>query len=290
MSDRSLEDKIVESIPNISEGRNREIVESIVDEVRNTEGCILMNYSSDKDHNRSVISYIGSPKAVEEASFRLMKKALKLIDLRKHKGEHPRMGAVDVMPIVPIKNISMEECIEISKRIGEKVSKTPERARLEVIRRGEFENLDEKLKDEKWYPDFGKNIKHESAGALILGARNPLIAYNVLLNTSDVEIAKQISKDIRESGGGMKSVKAIGIYIADRNLAQVSMNLTDYRETSLFDVMEGIKLECKKYGVEIYSTELIGMMPMEAFVRSAASYLKIENFNYDNQVIENFLI
>lgn len=304
MSDRSLEDKIVESIPNISEGRNREIVESIVDEVRNTEGCILMNYSSDKDHNRSVISYIGSPKAVEKASFRLMKKALKLIDLRKHKGEHPRMGAVDVMPIVPIKNISMEECIEISKRIGEKVarelavpvylyeksSKTPERARLEVIRRGEFENLDEKLKDEKWYPDFGKNIKHESAGALILGARNPLIAYNVLLNTSDVEIAKQISKDIRESGGGMKSVKAIGIYIADRNLAQVSMNLTDYRETSLFDVMEGIKLECKKYGVEIYSTELIGMMPMEAFVRSAASYLKIENFNYDNQVIENFLI
>ena len=163
MSDISFEDKIVESIPNISEGRNREIVESIVDEVRNTEGCILMNYSSDKDHNRSVISYIGSPKAVEETSFRLMKKALKLIDLRKHKGEHPRMGAVDVMPIVPIKNISMEECIEISKRIGEKVarelavpvylyeksSKTPERARLEVIRRGEFENLDEKLKDEK---------------------------------------------------------------------------------------------------------------------------------------------
>ena len=256
MSDRSFEDKIVESIPNISEGRNREIVESIVDEVRNTEGCILMNYSSDKDHNRSVISYIGSPKAVEEASFRLMKKALKLIDLRKHKGEHPRMGAVDVMPIVPIKNISMEECIEISKRIGEKVarelavpvylyeksSKTPERSRLEVIRRGEFENLGEKLKDKKWYPDFGKNIKHESGGALILGARNPLIAYNVLLNTSDVEIAKQISKDIRESGGGMKSVKAIGIYLADRNLAQVSMNLTDYRETSLFDVMERIKL------------------------------------------------
>lgn len=295
--------KIIESIPNISEGRNLEIVEKIVDQVRNTQGCILMDYSSDENHNRSVITYMGTPEAVEEASVKIALKAAELIDLNKHKGEHPRMGAVDVMPFVPLRNATMEDCVEISKRVGKKIA---EEAKIPVflyeesatrenmknladVRRGGFENMQDKI-DRGYTPDFGGTKVHNTAGVIAVGARKPLIAYNVQLNTSNVEIAKKISSAIREANGGLPCVKAIGIMLESKNIAQVSMNLTDYTVTPPHVAVEAIKREAKKYNVEISDTELIGLMPMRALTKAGAYYLQIEDFNEEERVIEEFLL
>ena len=296
--------QIIESIPNISEGRNQEVIEAVVDQIRTTAGCTLLNYSSDPNHNRTVITYIGDAKGVEEASVKLAKKAVELIDLNKHTGEHPRMGAVDVMPFVPIKDATNEECIELSKIVGKRIAEEadlpvflyelsatkPARKNLATIRKGQFEGMAEKVKDPEWEPDFGGARINPTAGVVAVGARPPLVAYNLNLSTSDVQIAKNIAKIIREKDGGLKCVKAMGFMLEDRNIAQVSINMIDYRVTPLYRVTELVKAEAARYGVHVIGTEVIGLCPMKALIDSAEYYLQIEDFDFNAQVLENYII
>lgn len=296
--------QIIESIPNISEGRNQEVIEACVDQIRTTPGCTLLNYSSDPNHNRTVITYIGDAKGVEEASVKLAKKAVELIDLTKHEGEHPRMGCVDVMPFVPIKDASNEECIALSQVVGKRIAEEadlpvflyelsasqPNRKNLATIRKGQFEGMAEKVQQEEWEPDFGGRRIHPTGGVVAVGARPPLVAYNLNLNTSDVTIASKIAKIIREKDGGLKCVKAMGFMLEDRNIAQVSINMTDFRVTPLYRVTELVKAEAARYGVQVIGTEVIGLCPMKALVDSAEYYLQIENFDFDNQVLENHIL
>ena len=296
--------QIIESIPNISEGRNQEVIEAVVDQIRTTPGCTLLNYSSDPNHNRTVITYIGDAKGVEEASVKLAKKAVELIDLTKHTGEHPRMGAVDVMPFVPIKDATNEECIELSKVVGKRIAEEADlpvflyemsaqkaaRKNLATVRKGQFEGMAEKVQDPEWEPDFGGARIHPTGGVVAVGARPPLVAYNLNLNTSDVEVAKAIAKIIREKDGGLANVKAMGFMLEDRNIAQVSINMTDYRVTPLYRVTEMVKMEAARYGVQVIGSEVIGLCPMKALIDSAEYYLQIENFDFDGQVLENYIL
>lgn len=296
--------KIIESVPNISEGRNMKVVEACVDAVRNTKGCTLMDYSSDASHNRTVITYMGSPEAVEEASVALAKIAAELIDLTKHEGEHPRMGAVDVMPFIPIKGATTDDCVELSKKVGERITKeadipvflyessasAPHRQNLAAIRKGQFEGMAEKVMEEEWEPDFGGRRIHPTAGVVAVGARPPLIAFNINLSTSDITIANNIAKIIRRSSGGLEAVKAIGVMLEERNTAQVSINMTDYTKTPLYRVLELVRAEAKRYGVNVIGTELIGLCPMQAMFDSAEYYLQIEEFDSKVQIIENHLL
>ena len=296
--------QIIESIPNISEGRNQEVIEACVDQIRTTAGCTLLNYSSDPNHNRTVITYIGDAKGVEEASVKLAKKAVELIDLTRHTGEHPRMGCVDVMPFVPIKDATNEECIELSKTVGRRIAdeadlpvflyemsaQKPVRKNLATIRKGQFEGMSEKVKDPEWEPDFGGARIHPTGGVVAVGARPPLVAYNLNLNTSDVQIAKNIAKIIREKDGVLANVKAMGFMLEDRNIAQVSINMTDYRVTPLYRVTELVKAEAKRYGVKVIGSEVIGLCPMKALIDSAEYYLQIEDFDFEGQVLENYII
>ena len=296
--------QIIESIPNISEGRNQEVIEACVDQIRTTPGCTLLNYSSDPNHNRTVITYIGDAKGVEEASVKLAKKAVELIDLTKHEGEHPRMGCVDVMPFVPIKDATNDECIELSHRVGSRIAEEadlpvflyelsaqkPARKNLATVRKGQFEGMAEKVQQEEWEPDFGGRRIHPTGGVVAVGARPPLVAYNLNLNTSDVSIASAIAKIIREKDGGLNNVKAMGFMLEDRNIAQVSINMTDFRVTPLYRVTEMVKMEAARYGVQVIGSEVIGLCPMKALVDSAEYYLQIENFDFENQVLENHIL
>ena len=296
--------KIIESVPNISEGRNTEIIEACVDQIRNTPGCTLLNYSSDPSHNRTVITYMGSVEGCEEASVKLAKKAVELIDLTRHEGEHPRMGCVDVMPFIPIKEATMDECVELSQRVGkrieeeadmtvflyEKSATAPHRQNLAKVRKGQFEGMAEKVKDPDWIPDFGGQRIHPTGGAVCVGARPPLIAYNINLGTDNLEIATKIGKIIRESSGGLKCVKAMGVMLEDRNIAQVSINMTDFTVTPLHRVTELVRNEAARYGVPVIGTELIGLAPMQALFDAAEYYLQIEDFDPAVQVIENHLL
>ena len=295
--------KIIESIPNISEGRNKEIIEACVDQIRQTTGCTLLDYSSDKSHNRTVITYMGSMEGCEEAGVKLAKKAVELIDLTKHQGEHPRMGCVDVMPFVPIKEATMKDCIELSKKVGKRIAEeaqlpvflyersasAPHRENLAKVRKGQFEGMAEKVKDPDWIPDFGGQRIHPTAGVLAVGARPPLIAYNINLGTEDLSIAEKIGKIIREAGGGFKCVKAMGVMLEERNIAQVSINMTDFTVTPLHRVTELVRREAARYGVPVIGTELIGLCPMQALFDAAEYYLQIEDFDASVQVIENHL-
>lgn len=296
--------KIIESVPNISEGRNQAVIEACVEQIRTTPGCTLLNYSSDPSHNRTVITYMGSPEGCEEASVKLAKKAVELIDLTKHEGEHPRMGCVDVMPFIPIKEATMEDCIALSKRVGERIAQEADlpvflyeksasalhRQNLAKVRKGQFEGMAEKVKDADWIPDFGGQRIHPTGGAVCVGARPPLIAYNINLGTDNLEIASKISKIIRESGGGLKCVKAMGVMLEERNIAQVSINMTDFTVTPLHRVTELVRNEAARYGVPIIGTELIGLAPMQALFDAAEYYLQIEDFDPAVQVIENHLL
>ena len=296
--------QIIESIPNISEGRNQEVIEAVVDQIRTTPGCTLLNYSSDPNHNRTVITYIGDAKGVEEASVKLAKKAVELIDLTKHTGEHPRMGCVDVMPFVPIKEATNEECIELSKVVGKRIAEEADlpvflyemsaqkaaRKNLATVRKGQFEGMAEKVQDPEWEPDFGGARIHPTGGVVAVGARPPLVAYNLNLNTADVEIAKNIAKIIREKDGGLNNVKAMGFMLEDRGIAQVSINMTDYRVTPLYRVTEMVKMEAARYGVQVIGSEVIGLCPMKALIDSAEYYLQIENFDFNGQVLENYIL
>lgn len=296
--------KIIESVPNISEGRNREIIEACVDQIRKTPGCTLLDYSSDASHNRTVITYMGSPEACEEASVKLAKKAVELIDLTKHVGEHPRMGCVDVMPFIPIKEATTEDCVELSKKVGQRIAEeadlpvflyessasAPHRENLAKVRKGQFEGMAEKVKDSQWIPDFGGQRIHPTGGVVAVGARPPLIAFNINLSTSDVGIADKIGRIIRRSNGGFDCVKAMGVMLEDRNIAQVSINMTDFTRTPLYRVVELTKVEAARYGVHVIGTEIVGLCPMNALFDVAEYYLQIEEFNPSVQVIENHLL
>ncbi|HDN80178.1 MAG TPA: glutamate formimidoyltransferase [Chloroflexi bacterium] len=293
-------ERIIECVPNFSEGRRKEVIERIAQAIAEVKGVQVLDIESDPDHNRSVITFVGSPEAVEEAAFRSIKTASQLIDMDKHRGEHPRIGAADVVPFVPIRGVTMEDCIALAHQLGERVGRElgipvylygeaaikPERRDLAYIRRGEYEGLKETIAtDPDRTPDFGP-AKLGKAGATAIGARPPLIAFNVYLNTDDVEVAKKIARAIRHSSGGLRYVKALGLLVKGR--AQVSMNLTDYRKTPIYRVMEMIRREASRYGVAVTSSEIIGLVPEEALLDAAIYYLQLDGFSYD-QILERRL-
>ena len=296
--------KIMECIPNISEGRRLDLVEEFADIVRAVPGVTLIDYSSDASHNRSVFTFLGDPDQVTEAAFLFAKHAVEKIDLRVHEGEHPRMGAVDVIPFVPIRDMDMAECVELSKVLGQRLSdeldlpvflyeesaSAPHRKNLAAIRKGQFEGMAAKVLEDQWHPDFGGNRIHPSAGVVAVGARQPLIAFNINLDTSDVSIAKKIAKIIREKDGGFRAVKALGVMLEERNIAQVSINMCDYKQTPLYRVLEFVRFEAARYGVHVVGTEIIGLAPMMAFVDAADYYLQIEKFEPFKQVLECHLL
>ncbi len=275
----------------------------MVEPFRGKEGVKLLGYESDKDHNRSVVTVIGEPEPLKEAVVEAIGIAAQLIDLRKHEGAHPRMGATDVVPFIPIKNSSMEECIELSKEVGkliaekhkipiflyEKSASAPHRENLSKIRKGQFEGMAEKIKEPEWTPDFGGTEIHPSAGVTAVGCRMPLIAFNVNLDTNDLSIADAIAKKVRFIGGGLRFVKGMGVDLAERGIVQVSMNMTDYTKTALYQSYEMVKMEAKRYGVNVVGTEIVGLTPMEALMDVASYYLQIENFKFE-QIIEARLL
>ena len=295
--------KVIESVPNFSEGRRKEVVREIIKQAEDTKDVWVFDWSMDYDHNRSVVTVVGDPNAVAEATFKMSKKAVELIDLRHHTGAHPRMGAVDVIPFVPIKNATLEECVELSKKVGkrigeelkvpvylyEKSATSPERSNLSNIRKGQFEGFFEKITLPQWKPDFGPDEVHQSAGVVAVGAREYLIAFNVNLGTKDVDIANKIARAVRHSSGGYRFVKAMGVDLKEKGIVQVSMNMTNYKKTPLFRVFETIKREAERYGVPVVGSEIIGMVPMDALVKTVNFYLKVDDFS-DERVIENRLL
>jgi glutamate formiminotransferase len=295
--------KIVECVPNFSEGRDPKKVERIVNAFRAKENIKLLDYSSDKDHNRMVVTAIGEPDAMKTAVIEAVGIAIKEIDLTKHKGQHPRLGATDVIPFILIKGMSFEETDALAKDTArilaekyalpiylyEKSASANYRQNLAAIRDGEFEGLVEKMKLPEWKPDFGPIQRHPTAGASVVGARMPLIAFNVNLNTDRLEIADQIAKKIRFIGGGLRFCKAMGIELKDQNRVQVSMNLTDYTKTAIYQAVEMIRFEVQRYGTTISGSELIGLLPLQAVVDTASFYLGLENFS-TKQILETHLM
>lgn len=295
--------KLIECVPNFSEGRDLEKIEQIVQAFRAKEGVKLLDYSSDRDHNRMVITAIGEPEPLKKAMIEAIGVATRLIDLTKHRGEHPRLGATDVVPFIPIRNTSMEEAVTLAKEVAaeaaelygipmflyEKAASAPYRENLAVVRKGEFEGLSEKMKHPEWQPDFGPSVPHPTAGGTVIGARMPLIAYNVNLNTDRLDIADAIAKKVRYIGGGLRYCKAMGVKLKERKIAQVSMNLTDYTHTSIYRAHELVRMEAKRYGISIMGGEVIGLVPLAALVDTAAYYLGLENFSVQ-QVLETHLM
>ncbi|OPX18519.1 glutamate formimidoyltransferase [candidate division WOR-3 bacterium 4484_100] len=292
-------EKIIECIPNFSEGRDQEKIEKIVAEIRSA-GVELLDQEMDPDHNRAVITFVGTPDAVLEAAFRGTKKAAELIDLTKHKGEHPRIGATDVIPFVPISNATTLECVELAKRLGKRIAEElkipvylyeaaatrPERQNLANIRKGEFEGLREEIEtNPDRYPDFGEPKIHPTAGATVVGARFPLIAYNINLNTSDVTIAQKIAQAIRFGGGGFRYCKALGFELKKEGLSQVSINMTNYKKTPLYRVFETVRREAQRYGVNIKESEIVGLVPEKALIDTAIYFLQLDRFSED-QILE----
>lgn len=295
--------QIIECVPNFSEGRDLAKVDAIVDAMIGASGVFLLDRSSDADHNRSVVTMVGEPGAIAEAAIRGVGKAAELIDLTRHAGVHPRIGATDVLPFVPVEGVTLADCAELARKTGREIweryripvyfyeaaARRPERNNLENIRRGQFEGLrDEVLRDPDRSPDIGEPRLHPTAGATAVGARNFLIAYNINLSTPDVDIAKKIAKAVRFSDGGLRHVKALGVYLAQRNLAQVSMNLTDFEQTPVHRVFEAVKREAERYGASIAGSEIVGLMPRRALEAAAEYYLQIENFR-TAQVLENHI-
>ena len=292
---------VIECIPNVSEGRRLDVIDACTAAIVAT-GAHLLDVKPDATHNRTVFTFAGAPAAVEAGAVALFDTALAHIDLRHHHGEHPRLGAVDVTPFVPIEGATMADCVAIARRVGETVAArhqlpvylyeeaatSPARRNLEDIRRGEFEGLAAKMQKPEWAPDFGPAAPHASAGASVVGARMPLIAYNINLATNRLDVAKKIATAIRQSSGGLRFVKAMGLELADRGIVQVSMNLTNYEKTPIFRVFEMVKREAERYGVSILESEIVGLIPSAALTSAAAWYLQVEGFS-DGQVLENKL-
>jgi glutamate formiminotransferase len=293
---------IIECIPNISEGRRTDVVTATADRLRAVPGLRVLGVQSDATHHRSVLTFAGARDAVKQGVLVLYEQALSAIDLRSHQGEHPRMGAVDVCPFVPIEGVTMEECVALAKEVGaevaarfnlpvylyEEAASTAARRNLEDIRRGEFEGLAAKMQLPEWAPDFGPAAPHPSGGATVIGARMPLIAYNINLATDRLDVAKKIASAIRMSSGGFRHVKALGLALADRGIVQVSMNLTNYEKTPIHRVFEVVKREAARYGVSVLESEIVGLVPSAALTQTAAFYLQLEGFSGD-QVLETKL-
>ena len=291
--------KIIECVPNFSEGRDKRKIEKIVYCFKGKKGVTLLDYESDEDHNRSVITLVGEPTPLKKALIESIGVAIGMIDMRKHKGGHPRMGAVDVVPFIPIKNITMDETVAFSKTVAKEIAEThafpvflyeasatdPHRKNLSDIRKGQFENMAKKMAAPEWKPDFGPDAPHPSAGVTAVGARMPLVAFNVNLATDRMEIADAIARRVRHVSGGLRYCKAIGVNLKEKGMVQVSMNLTDYTKTPIYQAVELIKVEARRYGVSVAGSEIIGMVPAAALVDTMAYYLGIDNLS-PNQLLE----
>lgn len=291
--------RIMECVPNFSEGRDLGKIEKIIEPFRARQGVKLLDYSNDEDHNRLVVTVVGEPEALKAALLEAVGQAVALIDLNRHSGQHPRMGAVDVIPFILIKGCTMDEAIALSKEVGEQIATlyqvpvflyeksatAPHRENLAAVRKGEFEGMAEKIKLAEWQPDFGPAERHPTAGTVAVGARMPLVAYNVNLGTADLNIASDIARKIRFIGGGLRYCKAMGVELKERGIVQVSINMTDYTRTALYRAFELVKIEARRYGVAVVGSEIIGLVPMEALIDTASFYLGLENFSM-NQVLE----
>ncbi|WP_027718610.1 glutamate formimidoyltransferase [Desulfovirgula thermocuniculi] len=292
--------KIVECVPNFSEGRRPEVINEIVRAIQSVPGVAVLDVEADADHNRSVVTFVGEPAACLEAAFAGCAAAARLINMEEHRGSHPRIGATDVIPFVPVKNVTMAECVELAARLGRRIAeelgipvylygeaaRRPERKSLPNIRRGQYEGLKSEIARPERHPDFGPPRLHPTAGATCVGARPFLIAYNVNLNTPDVTVAQRIAEAVREKDGGLTNVRAIGIYLSARHQAQVSMNLLDPGRTPVHRVLELVRREAARYGVSVTGTEIVGLVPAEALLAAAAYYLQLENFDPARQVLE----
>ena len=293
---------LIECVPNVSEGRRPDVVDALVEAAGATPGVAVLDHSSDASHTRSVITMAGDADALAAAVLALFERAIARVDLRQHRGEHPRLGAVDVVPFVPIEDVTMADCVRLARRVGREVSERFElpvylyeeaatredRRGLEDIRRGEFEGLAAKMAQPGWEPDFGPRTPHPSAGATVIGARMPLIAYNVNLATDRLDVAKKIAAAVRFSSGGLRYVKALGLELEDRKVVQVSMNLTTYEKTPIHRVFELVRREAERHGVAILESEIVGLVPAAALTAAARWYLQLDRFSPD-QVLEDRL-
>ena len=295
--------KVIECVPNFSEGRDKDKIVGIMEAVSRVNGVKILDFSMDGDHNRSVLTIIGTPEDVERGAAAACDMALELIDMRKHSGVHPRIGAVDVVPFVPIKGVDMKEVVETAHSFGHafgernnipvyfygKAALDSKRIELSHIRSGGYEGLSKKIKSPSWVPDAGPAVLNTRGGAVVVGARNPLIAFNINLDTDDLGVAKKIAKSIRYSSGGLKYIKAIGVPLKSKKIVQVSMNLTNYKETSIRKVFDTVKEKAYKYNVNILESELIGLIPGAALKGVTADYLKLSGF-LPERIIETHLL
>lgn len=294
--------KLVECVPNFSEGRRPEVIREIVGVIEGVPGIKLLDWSADANHNRTVVTFIGPAEQAKQAAFLAARKAKDLINMEQHQGEHPRMGAVDVIPFIPIAGTTMDDCVALARELGREIGEQlgipvylyeaaatrPERKNLSVIRQGEYEGLRETIHLKERQPDFGPAQIHPTAGATAVGARPPLIAYNINLGTADVGIARAIARAIRGSSGGFRSIKALGVMLEDRNVAQVTINVCNYEEVPLHRVLEVVKSEASRYGVNVIGSEIVGLVPLDAIVQAASFYLGLENFQV-SQILETRL-
>jgi glutamate formiminotransferase len=296
--------KIIESVPNYSEGTDGEKIEEIVSKIRGTPNTRIVDVQYDVDYNRAVVTFVGTPEAVLNANINAAKKAIELIDMNTHKGQHPRIGAVDVVPFVPAQNVSMEECIEISVKFAETMAKEGipvylyeesarkmERRNIDNIRKGEFEKLKTDIKtDPERKPDYGPSEFHQTAGAIITGARNPLISFNINLGTKDVTIARKVAKAIHLRSGGLVNIKAMGTELANKNYVQVGISNINYKKTPLYRQMELVRLEAARYGVPVVGSELVGVLPLGAVLNSLEYYLQLETPEKleENHLLEHY--
>jgi glutamate formiminotransferase len=295
--------RIVECVPNFSEGRDKAVVDKITAPFTQQRGVKLLDVQTDSDHNRMVVTAMGTPQGIKTAVIEAMDQAVAHIDMTRHQGQHPRMGAVDVVPFIPIQDLTMADAVALSRQVAseaatrfdlpiflyERSAAAPHRANLAAIRKGQFEGMAEKLKDPLWQPDYGPARVHPTAGVTAVGARAPLVAFNVNLGTDQVQIADAIAKKVRHIGGGLRYCKAMGVTLQERGLVQVSMNMTDFNQTALYQALELIRMEAKRYGVAVVGSEVVGLVPMQALIDSAVYYMGLENFDV-KQVLESHLI
>ncbi len=290
--------KIVQCVPNFSEGRNQKNIDEIVEVLKNQSGFTLVSYEPDGDYNRTVVTLLGDPEAIIEGLIPFTQKVLELIDMNTQTGEHPRMGAIDVIPFIPISNVTMEECVEyanaVAKRINDEfdipifmyaeAAKHPSRIKLPDIRKGEFEGMIEKIKDPFWAPDYGKSSIHPTFGVIGVGARIPLIAFNIDLDTDDTKITNNIAKAIRGSSGGFKHIQAGPVFLDTRGHTQVTMNILDYKKNPIYRVLETVKMEAARYHINVPSCELVGLLPKDALIRSLKYYYAVNNIEWNKDI------